>query len=374
MSTMKHVGLDVHVKSIWVAVADDRGVRNVGRIAHDMNVLRRRLERIGEFERLHVVYEAGPTGYGLYRKLSEWGIKCSVVAPSLIPRQSGGLVKTDRIDANKLAHMSYAGLLTEVIVPSEEQEAIRDLVRARSAAKSDHTQIRQELNQFLVRHHITRPKGVGRWTQAAKVWLRSIHLEQPAAQRTLEDYIMEEDRRGDRVSRLEDDLHELSSQLSPQMQYVLRALQGLKGVNFLTAITIVSELGDITRFASAPKLMSYAGVVPREYSSGDRVKKGSITKAGNAHLRRVAVEASWCYARGHLAAGAVVKKRRKGLSKEVLRIVQKADARLRKRFMYLERKGKSRNKVVVAIGRELLGFIWAVAQVAQAEAMQLTPA
>jgi len=368
VNMMKHVGLDVHAESISIAVASGDGVMTVGRIRHDLVLLKKKLARLGEPSSLRVVYEAGPTGFGLCRRLNEWGAQCAVIAPTLIPNKSGDRVKTDRLDAKKLAHFSFGGLLTEVYIPSKQQEALRDLVRAREAAKKDQTRVRHQLSKLLLRHSLKPDSKIKKWSSRYMPWVRKLRVEEAAAQAALEEYIIEVEHQSERIKRIEDRLTELSADLGPEMKAMIKALEGFKGIKFVTAVTIVSEIGDMMRFANAPELMSYSGLVPREYSSGDKVRKGAITKSGNAHLRRVLGETAWSYSRGSARPGPTVKKRREGLSPKILQIQERADLRLRNRFRQLEAKGKPRNKVITAVARELLGFIWDAGRTAQKEA------
>jgi transposase len=370
MRIIKHVGLDVHAESISVAVASADGVLSHGRIPNDLVVLKKMLAKFGEPDSLQVVYEAGPTGLGLCRSLNEWGAHCAVIAPTLIPKQSGDRVKTDRRDAQKLAHLSFGGLLTAIYIPGDEQEALRDLVRAREAAKKNQTSIRHQLSKFLLRRNL-KPNGkIKKWSAKYMPWVRFLKIKETAAQIALEEYIVEVEHQSERIKRIEARLVEVSTNLGPELTAMIQALQGFKGIQFLTAVTFASEIGDMMRFATASELMSYAGVVPREYSSGGKVQKGSITKSGNAHLRRVLGETAWSYSRGFPTPGATVKKRREGLSPEIVQILERADLRLRQRFIALEARGKHRNKVITAVGREMLGFIWDVARTAQRQAAE----
>lgn len=365
MHTMKHVGLDVHAKTIAIAVATAAGVQDLCKIPHDVGKLKKTLARVGALDELRVVYEAGPTGYGLARTLLEWGVSCGVIAPSLMPQAPGQRVKTDRLDARRLAQLSFGGLLTEVRIPDPEQEAFRDLVRAREAAKEDQTRVRHQLSKLLLRRGVKAPSKVAKWGSKYMLWVRTLRLSESAAQFTLEELINEVEHQGARLKRLEARISEAVREIPEEMQAMVAALQGFKGIQMLTAATIVSEIGDMARFGHPIQLMSYAGVVPSEYSSGDETRRGAITKSGNAHLRRVVGEAAWSYARGVSTPGPSILKRREGLSAAVVQIHERADHRLRSRFTTLLSKGKHRNKVVTAVSRELLGFIWAAGVEAQ---------
>ncbi len=368
MKSLVHVGLDVHAQSISIASADVNGVTFLSKLAHDVPKLKKRLEQLDEPGRLRVVYEAGPTGFGLARALRDWGADCAVIAPSLVPQAPGDRVKTDRRDAQKLAQLSYGGLLTEVFIPDAQQEALRDLVRARESAKKDQTRARHQLSKLLLRRSLKPKASCCKWSKDYMQWVRALRLEEPAAQHALEEYVAEVEHQSERVKRLEQQLRDVSADLPAELAAVVKALQGFKGIAHLTAVTIVSEIGDMKRFGKATKLMSYAGVVPGEHSTGDDIRRGAITKAGNAHLRRVIGESAWSYSRGISTPGRTILKRREGLSTEIVQILQRADHRLRGRFRRLTAQGKHRNKAATAVGRELLGFIWAVGVQAQLEA------
>lgn len=367
MKKLHHVGLDVHAKTIAVAVCDEAGVRSIGTISHDVTKLKKLLAKLGKPAELKLVYEAGPTGYGLCRALREAGYLCAVVAPSMIPRMPGDHVKTDRRDAEKLARLSYGGMLTEVVVPEAQVEALRDLVRAREAAKSWEKKAAQQLDKFLLRHGRRASEKMTKWTDKHLAWVRTQKFDEPAQQAVLEEGLAEYDHQRERVKRLESYIKAAAERLPAGYQAVVRALGALKGVRFLTAVTIVSEIGDMTRFSHPTQLMSFAGVVPREHSSGDNVRRGGITKTGNTHLRRIVVESAWSYARGVPTPGAAIKKRREGLSAEVIAIAERADHRLRQRYRVLASRGKHKGKVVTAVSRELLGFVWAIGVEAQLE-------
>lgn len=367
MKMLQHVGLDVHAKTIAVAVADSSETRSLGTIPHDVPRLKKLLAKLGRRDRIKVVYEAGPTGYGLCRELRDASYACDVIAPTLVPSMPGERVKTDRRDAEKLARLSYGGMLTAVWVPEAQQEALRDLVRARTAAKSWQKKAGQQLDKFLLRHGRKPDEKMTKWTDKHLTWIRGQRFEEASHQVVFEEYIAEYDHQRERVRRIERHIQDAAERLPQAHREVVRALAALKGVRFLTAVTIVSEIGDMMRFSHPTQLMSFAGVVPREHSSGDSVRRGSITKTGNAHLRRVVGESAWAYARGLSTPSAAIKKRREGLSAEVVSIAERADQRLRSRYRTLVGRGKHKNKVVTAVGRELLGFIWAVGVRAQRE-------
>jgi transposase len=285
-----------------------------------------------------------------------------VIAPSLVPPKAGDRVKTDRRDAEKLARCHRAGELTAVWVPDAAHEALRDLVRAREAAKKDQLKARHRLGKFLLRHG-RRPEGIKAWTKQHREWIKShVHFDQPALEATLADYLEEVDHVWDRIVKLEKAIDEAVRQAPPQIRAVIEALQALRGVAQTTAATIVSELGSLSRFASPRKLMGYSGMVAREYSSGNRVHRGGITKTGNGHLRRVVGEAAWAYQHRPNVIGFLARRQKKlAISEEVKKIAWKAQQRLHKRYTAMSARDKNKNQIVTAVGRELLGFIWAIA-------------
>lgn len=297
----------------------------------------------------------------LYWQLAELGVECAVVAPTLIPTKPGDRVKTDRRDALKLARSHRSGDLTAVWIPDERSEAFRDLVRQREAAKQDQTRARHRLTKFLLRTGQRPPLGLKAWTERYMRWLAQVRYEQAAQEVTLRDCLNEFEHMTARVKRLEMAILELVKEVPETMQQVIRGLQALRGVAHISAVTIAAELGNIsTRFESARKLMGYCGVFPSENSSGKRKRQGGITKCGNAHLRRIVMESAWCY-RHWPRVGEKLRKRHGGVPAEIIEIAWKAQNRLHKRYMKLTMAGKEHGKVVTAVGRELLGFIWAIA-------------
>jgi transposase len=362
MSKIRFVGLDVHAETIAVAVAEPNGeVRSLGIIANRPESIRRLVRKLEPVEHLQFCYEAGPTGYVLYWQLTALGAKCEVVAPSLVPSKPGDRVKTDRRDAGKLARSYRAGDLTAVWVPDAAHEALRDLVRAREAAKGDLLRARHRLSKFLLRHGRRRPESMkSPWTSAHMEWIKTkIHFDQPAQEVVLTDYVHEVEHLVARIERLDQAVLEAARSAPPRMQAVIEGLQALRGIAQVTAVTIVAELGEISRFAKARQLMGYSGLVPRENSSGKRERRGAITKTGNAHLRRVVVEAAWAYQFRPWLGGDLLKRQR-GLSEEVKEIAWKAQHRLHVRYRKLLAQGKNKPQIVTAVGRELLGFIWAI--------------
>ncbi len=361
MKKVRFLGLDVHADTIAVAVAEPEGeVRSLGIIPNREESVRKLVKKLGPAEQLQACYEAGPTGYVLYWQLTALGVKCEVVAPSLVPVKAGDRVKTDRRDATKLARSYRAGDLTAVWVPNQEHEALRDLVRAREAAKQDQLRARHRLSKFLLRQGRRVPSGFKVWTQRYQDWVKEhVHFEQPAQEYTLMDYVHEVEHMDDRIRRLDVAIAEAVKLAPSGMQEVIQALQALRGIAQISAVTVVAELGKISRFDRARQLMGYSGAVSSEHSSGKRMRRGQITKTGNAHLRRIAIEAAWAY-RHRPAIGPRLRKRQEGLSEEVKEIAWKAQHRLHKRYRTLSAAGKEKQKVITAVGRELLGFIWAI--------------
>jgi transposase len=360
MRNVRFIGLDVHAETIAVAVAEPRGeVRSLGTIPNRPESVARLIRKLGKPEQLRACYEAGPTGYVLYWQLSELGVKCEVVAPTLIPVKAGDRVKTDRRDAEKLARCYRAGDLTAVWVPDAAHEALRDLVRARLAAKRDQLRARNRLGKFLLRHGRRAAEGTKAWTAKHLLWMKTQRFEQAAQQMTLEDYRHEVEHAAERIVRLERSIEAVIEQLPVKMRAVVEALQSLRGVAQISAVSIMAELGEVSRFARARQLMGYSGAVPWEDSSGQRVHRGSISKAGNAHLRRIVVEAAWSY-RHRPAIGYSLKVRQRHCSRRVCELAWKAQHRLHQRYARLTARGKSKQHAVTAVARELLGFIWAI--------------
>lgn len=355
-----YVGLDVHKDSIAIAVADAgrSAGRLIGTISHDVGKLLKTLARMGDPGEVHVVYEAGPTGYGLQRELVGRGYRCEVIAPSMIPRRCGERIKTDRRDCLRLAELSRAGELRAVWIPDPVDESIRDLARAREDAVNARTQARHQLKGFLLRHEI-RFDGKTSWTKTYYRWLGTLNLQSAASQTALTEYWQAVQWADERVARLT--LALVNSVAGWRLEPVVAALQALRGIDVVSAIGLVAEIGDIERFAHPRQLMGYLGLVPSEHSSGDRIAKGGITKSGNAHARRLLTEAAWNY-RFQARIGYHAQKRQEGLPQAIRDIAWKAQLRLTARFAKLQRRGVQINKVCVAVARELTGFIWAIAQ------------
>jgi len=371
--TTRYVGLDVHAETIAVAVAEGGGgeVRSLGTLPNAPAAVAKLLRKLGPPTRLRICYEAGPCGYVLHRQVTELGVDCVVVAPSLVPTKPGDKVKTDRRDALKLARAHRAGDLTAVWVPDDAHEALRDLTRAREDAREEVQRARARLRGFLLRQGLPPPAGVKPGTVRHRDWLARLEVSQPAHQVVLAEALTTLDQATARLARLEAAIAEqlTSSPLAPLMG----ALQCLRGVAVVTAATLVAELGDLTRFASPRQLMAYAGLVPGEHSSGGRTRRGSITKTGNTHVRRVVVEAAWHY-RHPPRVGATLRRRQAGQPAAVIEVAWKAQRRLHKRFGRLLGRGKLKQEAVVAVARELLGFLWAIARQVAAPAARPAPA
>jgi transposase len=363
---VRFLGMDVHAETIAVALAEPDGeVRSLGTIANRGESIRKLVKKLGPIGQLKACYEAGPTGYVLYWQLAELGVACEVIAPTLVPMKAGDRVKTDRRDAERLARSFRSGDLTAVWVPDAGSEALRDLVRAREAAKQDQLRARHRLAKFLLRSGQRPRPGVKAWTELYMGWVRQLRFAQVAQESTRLDYLHEVEHMAERVKRLEQAVAEAVKLASPGIQEVVKDLQALRGIAQISAVTIAAELGNISRFAGARQLMAYSGTVPAEDSSGKRTRRGSITKTGNAHLRRIVVEAAWSY-RLRPGVGPALRKRQEGVPEQIKEIAWKAQIRLHKRYSRLAAAGKDQRKIVTAVGRELLGFIWAVGVKAEA--------
>jgi transposase len=358
---IKYIGLDVHKETIAVSVAEGHGgeVRYLGVIPNTPEAVVKLVRQLRkESGSLSFCYEAGPCGYGLQRQLRELGQDCQVVAPSLIPKKAGDRVKTDRRDSEALARLHRVGELTAVWVPDGAQEALRDLTRAREDMKHLQRQAKQRLLAFLLRHG-KRYDGESNWTQAHFRWLEKMKFDQPVQQIVFQEYVDSVKAMTRRIEALDE---QVAGAAAESMFWpVIESLMALRGVSLLTATTIVAEIGDLRRFANAPQLMSYLGVVPSEHSSGSSKSRGGITKTGNGHVRRVLVEAAWKY-RFPARKSAVLQRRAERTPEKVQDIAWAAQKRLCGRFRLLSARGKLPVQVCTAIARELTGFIWAIGQ------------
>ncbi len=373
MSKIRFIGLDVHADTIAVAVAEPGGeVRPLGIIPNRLESVRKMITKLGPVNQMKACYEAGPTGYVLYWQLTSLGVACEVIAPSLVPVKAGDRVKTDRRDAAKLARSYRAGDLTAVWVPDAAHEALRDLVRLRQDARQDQLRARHRLGKFLLRHGWRPPEQVKKnWTNKHMDWVkRQVRFDQAASQATFLDYVHEVEHAAERLERIEKAIDDAIAAAPAEIQEVVQALQALRGVGKIVAVTVVAEVGSLSRFPNPRQLMSYSGLVSSEYSSGSHIQRGAITKAGNAHLREVIVEAAWAYQHKPWIGGWLAK-RQQGLDEETKAMAWKAQWRLCTRYKKLAARGKNKPQIVTAIGRELLGFIWAIA--VRAEARAATP-
>ena len=356
-----YIGLDVHKESIDVALAPEgQGeVRSYGKILGDLEAVDKVIRKLGaERGRLNIVYEAGPCGYALYRHLTKKGIKCSVVAPSMIPKRSGDRIKTDRRDAVNLARLHRAGELKAVFVPGEADEAIRDVSRSREDAVVACRRTRQQLGALLLRQNI-RYTGAKAWTQAHQRWLGRLSMPMPVQQVVFQEYLNAVEEAHERVERITEQLKEAAT--TWRMAPVVEALQALRGVSVVAAASILSELGDLSRFDDPRSLMAFVGLVPSQYSSGPRQRLGAITKTGNSHARRMLVEAAWAY-RFPARVSRGLRDRQETVSQKVREIAWKAQVRLCTKYRRLAAKGKIKQVITTAIARELLGFMWAISK------------
>lgn len=357
----KYVGFDTHKETIAVAIADALGgkERYYGEIANTPQAIRKLVKKLcPDGEIVSFCYEAGPCGYVIYHQIKELGHHCDVVAPSLIPTKPGDRVKTDRRDCEGLSRLNRAGELTPVWVPDEEQEAIRDLTRAREDMKALERMTKQRLNAFLLRYGRIYEKGKSRWTQAHFRWLEGVKFDIAIQQIVFQEYVEAVKQCQDRVAGLVKEMEKALTHwdLAP----VVEALMALRGIKLVSAMTIMAELGDITRFDSPRQLMSFLGLVPSEHSSGPKTVRGGITKTGNRHARRIFIESGWSY-RFPARKTAHLQRSAEKCSEEVQTIAWKAQKRLCGRYDHLMRRGKLKVQVCTAVARELVGFVWAIA-------------
>jgi transposase len=352
-----HLGLDVHRDTISVGILEpDQQVPEVERIPHDEPSVRRLVGRLGDPGRLRACYEAGPTGFELARLLASMGVGCQVIAPSLIPRAPGDKVKTDKRDCRRLARLHRAGELVAVRIPTVQEEAVRDLCRTRADMVTDRTRARHRLSKFLLRHGRVGRGGASAWTHAHERWLLGQQFDEPALAATDTHYRMVLESRDVHLDAIQADLAGWYDR-PPFAEQVAR-LSAYRGVTRLGALTLAAEVCDWRRFAQASQFMGFCGLVPSEYSSGQRTARGHLTKAGNAHLRAQLIESAWSY-QHRPGVGIQIAGRQQGLDPQVIARAWAAQLRLCGRFRRLAARKTSKNVVVAAIARELAGFLWA---------------
>ncbi len=357
------VGMDTDVKKNQIALYRgwDKEPAAEWEAGMEAKGISKLIERLGrEQGEVRCVYEAGPCGYELYRELKKAGIHCDVIAPSLTPQRPGDRVKTNRRDARNLGRLYRAGELTVIEVPNEKQEALRDLTRAREDVREDLTRRQHRLNRFLARQGRHYPDG-GKWTQKHWAWIGTVHFDDPNLDTVLEESIRSVEQSQEQLKTFDSRIEENAQK--PEYVKKVERYQTLRGVKTITAMTIVAEVGDMRRYATAPQFMASTGLVSSEYSTGDRERRGKITKAGNSHLRRLLVEAGW-HCRHRASVGKAVKQRRKGQPAAVVTIAERADQRLHRKFRRMvDRYNKKPVIAAVAAARELAGFIWAIGQI-----------
>ncbi len=354
-----YVGLDVSSQSISIALLRSDALEvEEQRIANSPEAVRKLVARWGDPARIRACYEAGPTGYELQRQLAWLGVDCAVIAPTLTPRRPGEHVKTDRRDARMLCRLHRAGELTSIHIPTPEDEAVRDLVRLREDLCGDLRRARHRLSKFLLRHGRRFAAGE-RWTQRQLVWVRSQRFDLPELERCLREHLTAIDVRIAQRDQLERDILAIAQR--PAYAAAGRRLCAFRGVGPLTALTLLVEVGDFRRFGQAMEFMGFSGLVPSEHSSGESRRLGSITKAGNAHLRRVLVEAAWAY-RAPPARTKERLRRLDGQPPEVAALAISSEERLHRRFWRIVQRGKQTQVAAVAVARELAGVIWSAMQ------------
>lgn len=353
MDSVTHVGLDVHKDSTAVAVLRSDAIEPDHRVVASTPEAYRKLVAGLGTDGIVFCYEAGPCGYDPYRLLARLGVRCEVIAPSLIPRRAGDRVKTDRLDARNLARLHRAGELTAIRVPSELEESIRDLVRVREDIKGDRRRAIQRTKAFLLRHGIRAPKG---WHTGHATWARGLRFEEPATQEAFDALLGAVETRDVQLRSLDAKIAEWS--LREPLAGPVARLRTLRGIDTLSAAILAAEVCDFRAFARAPAFMGFTGLVPSEHSSGARTQRGSITKAGNHHVRRVLVEAAWSY-RHRPAVGVQLRRRQQDQPQAVIAHSWVAQQRLHDKFVKVAAK-HDRNVAVVAVARELAGFVWAL--------------
>jgi transposase len=351
------IAFDQHAASVVAAVLlPGQRTPALHELSPDLSTIGRFVDRVGRRGPVRCCYEAGPCGFELQRFLQARETGCDVIAPALIPRRAGDRIKTDRRDAGQLAVLYRAGALTAIHIPTEQEEAARDLLRCREDIRADLLRARHRLSKFLLRHGRRFTGTKKAWSKAHDAWLRAQTWPLPALAQTHAAYLRTVDEAIARLRTVEEDLRALLT-LEPLRPRVER-LRCFRGIDDLTALTIATELGDPRRFASAPRAMAFVGLVPSEHSSGTKRARGAITKTGNAHLRRVLVEAAWHY-RHRPFVGAALRRRQRGAPPAIVAHAWTAQQRLHRRYHRLAGRGKVKQQVTTAIARELTGFVWA---------------
>lgn len=363
-SSIIFIGMDTHKESTDVSYAGEArefAPEHYGKIPtrkQAVQKLVRHFQSKYPGATLHFCYEAGPCGYWLYRLLSSMNQLCYVIAPSLIPKKPGDRVKTDKRDSLKLTQLLKSGDLSAIYVPSEEDEAVRDISRAREAAMSDLNDAKYRLKALLLRNNI-QYKGTANWSLKHLRWLNEIVLPHAAQHFVLQEMILTITERNERLLRLD---NELLYRVKAWRYYpVVKSIQAMRGVRLLVAVGVIAELGDLSRFDHPSKLMSYVGLTPSEYTSGDRRRLGGITKAGNTRARRLLVEGAHSY-RFQAKISTEMQKRQEGLPKAVIETAWRAQVRLCKRYSYMSKRGKNYNVIMVSIAREMIAFIWSISR------------
>lgn len=356
-----HVGLDVHKNSIHIAFANS-GTGELGSldsVPNDLTRLRAKLRPLGEPSSIRICYEAGPTGYGLHRSLTELGYECLVVAPSKTPSVGSDRVKTDRRDALKLARFLASGHLVGIRVPTPEEEALRDLVRAREDLKIKESNTKRQLHALMLRHNRIFDGGKSYWTMKHLEWLRKQRFEFEDTNTAHQAYLEELRHYGHMIEMLDRQIEESSATVD--QADLINAFRAFKGIKTLTAATIVAEIGDLRRFPTAPKFASFLGLTPSEHSSGETRSRGRITRAGNRRVRRMLVEAAWAYWRAPWESKELLA-RSEGVSDAVRKKAWNTQQRLHKRLNALRYRGMNAKKALIAVARELACAIWAIGQ------------
>ena len=354
------VGMDVHKEKIVCGVLPESSERvtEITSILNEGQAIEKFVKRWTNSHEAEFVYEAGCCGYALQRQITGLGGRCVVIAPGLIPKKAGDQVKTDRKDAEKLARLYRAGELTEIRIPTLEEESARDLVRAREDILEDRLRARHRLSKFLLRHG--RKSSEGRaWSQSYSEWVKSQKFEVGVLQQSYEAVVRAVQEAQARLETLDQQVLDLAEQ--PSVRTAVRYLRCLKGVDTLSALTLLVETQDFRRFERAPSFMNFMGLTPSEYSSGEKTRRGHITKVGNAHARRILVESAWSY-RGANVVSRALAERRSGCPQKIVQVARKAQDRLHRTFRRMEHRNKPAGVTVVAVARELAGFVWAIAQ------------